>query len=245
MDKCVIITGASSGIGFALVKHFSDDGYDVVAVGRNSERTHAAISGLENARAWIGDITSSKACDDIINFAIKEFGRVDTVLNNAGIVFRQDVQTTTDQQWDDTIATNLSAPFYLSRAAMPELIKNKGSIINIASDWGLVGGKDALAYCASKGGLVLMTKAMALDHASDGVRINAICPGDVDTPMLETEAAQRGVDYKAAMISNNADSPTGRITTPDEVAALALYLASGIAAQITGAAIPIDGGNTA
>ena len=128
---------------------------------------------------------------------------------------------------------------------MPGLIKNKGSIINIASDWGLVGGKDAIAYCASKGGLVLMTKAMALDHAADGVRINAICPGDVDTPMLKYEAEQRGVDYNEAMLSNNADSPTGRITTPAEVAALAYYLSSDVAAQITGTAIPIDGGNTA
>lgn len=245
MRKCVIITGASSGIGAALVKLYAESDYNVVAVGRDTKRTHSSIKGHSNAKPWIGDITSSGACNDIISFAVAEFGRIDTLINNAGIVFRRDVLTTSDKQWDDTLATNLTAPFYLSRAAMPELIKNMGSIINIASDWGLVGGKDALAYCASKGGLVLMTKAMALDHAADGVRINAICPGDVDTPMLKTEAAQRGVAYSEAMLSNNAASPTGRITTPAEVAALAYYLSSDVAAQITGTAIPIDGGNTA
>ncbi len=245
MKKCAIITGASSGIGTALVQHYFENDYAIVAVGRNAERTQASIAGLAGSKAWIGDISSSSACNEIISFALNEFGRIDTLLNNAGIIFRQDVVSTTDQQWDETLATNLSAPFYLSRAAMPELIKNKGSIINIASDWGLKGGADALAYCASKGGLVLMTKAMALDHAADGVRINAICPGDVDTPMLKIEAAQRGVTYGEAMLSNNAESPTGRITTPQEVAALALYLSSDVAAQITGTAIPIDGGNCA
>lgn len=245
MDKCVIVTGASSGIGEALVTIYAEGGYNVIAVGRNPERTQSVIADLPNATAWVGDITSSEACNDIIRTALSTYGRLDTLVNNAGIIYRRDAANTSDQEWDDTIATNLSAPFYLSRAAIPELIKTKGSIINIASDWGLVGGKDAAAYCASKGGLVLFTKAMALDHAGDGVRINAICPGDVDTPMLVTEAAQRGVSYEEAMRSNNAESPTGRITTPAEVAALAYYLSSDVAAQITGTAIPIDGGNTA
>ena len=245
MKKCVIITGASSGIGESLVKEFAKNNYNIVAVGRNTDRTQASITGLKNAKAWIGDITSSKACDEIAAFALMEFGRIDTLINNAGIIFRCTTMTTTDQQWTETIATNLTAPFFLSRAALPELIKNKGSIINIASDWGLIGGTAALAYCASKGGLVLMTKAMALDHAREGVRVNAICPGDVDTPMLNKEAAQRGVNYDEAMANNNSDSPTGRITMPSEVAALAYYLASNAAAQITGTTISIDGGNTA
>ena len=245
MKKCVIITGASSGIGMSLVKTFSANGYNILAVGRDVKRTNDAILNAPSAKAWIGDITTSKSCNDIINFALKTFGRIDTLINNAGIIFRYDATNTSDQHWNETISTNLSAPFYLSRAALPALIKNKGSIINIASDWGLKGGKNALAYCASKGGLVLMTKAMALDHAADGVRINAICPGDVDTPMLQIEAKQRSVDYAEAMISNNLDSPTGRITMPSEVAELAYYLSSDIAAQITGTTISIDGGNTA
>lgn len=245
MKKCVIITGASSGIGKALVNTYSDNNYNVIAVGRDEKRTQLAVENKPNAKAWIGDITNSKKCDEIIKLALKEFGRIDTLINNAGIIYRYNANNTTDEQWHDSIATNLSAPFYLSRAALPALIKSKGSIINVASDWGLMGGKDALAYCASKGGLVLMTKAMALDHAAQGVTVNAICPGDVDTPMLKTEAAQRQVDYDQAMISNNSDSPTGRITLPSEVAALAFYISSDIAAQITGTTISIDGGNTA
>ena len=245
MKSCVIITGASSGIGTALVQRFAKNNYNIIAVGRDMKRTNASIKSIPNAKAWIGDISTSDNCNKIAKFTLEEFGRIDVVINCAGIIFRSDAPSTTDQQWEDTIATNLSGPFYLSRATLPELIKTKGAIINIASDWGLIGGKNALAYCASKGGMVLMTKAMALDHAADGVRINAICPGDVDTPMLEIEAAQQNVSYEQSLINNNSDSPTERITLPSEVASLAAYLASSEAAQITGTAIPIDGGNTA
>jgi NAD(P)-dependent dehydrogenase (short-subunit alcohol dehydrogenase family) len=140
---------------------------------------------------------------------------------------------------------NLDAPFFLSKAALPHLQETRGAIINIASDWGLQGGKRAAAYCASKGGLVLLTKGMALDHAAQGVRINAVCPGDVDTPMLVAEAIHDGLSHAQALEKYGRDSPSGRVTRADEVAALVLYLASDQAAQITGAAIPIDGGNTA
>lgn len=132
-----------------------------------------------------------------------------------------------------------------SGAAVPQLRASRGVIINIASDWGLRGGRKAAAYCASKGGLVLLTKAMALDFAADGIRVNAICPGDVDTPMLEQEAAVDGMSHPEALAVYGSQSPTGRVSTVDEVAALTLFLASAEAAQITGAAIPIDGGNTA
>ena len=140
---------------------------------------------------------------------------------------------------------NLSAAFFLSRAALPHLRKTRGVIVNIASDWGLAGGRDAVAYCASKGGMVLMTRAMALDHAAEGIRVNAICPGDVDTPMLYQEGAARGLGREEALEESAAASPTGAVTSPEDVASLAVYLASDAAKQITGAAISIDGGNTA
>jgi NAD(P)-dependent dehydrogenase (short-subunit alcohol dehydrogenase family) len=128
---------------------------------------------------------------------------------------------------------------------MPHLRQTKGVILNIASDWGLVGGKEATAYCASKGGMVLMTKAMALDHAHEGIRINAICPGDVETPMLYAEGAARGLGPDQALREAARASPTGKVTSAADVAALVVFLASDAASQITGAALPIDGGNTA
>ncbi len=251
--KVVVITGASSGIGAATARKFNEQGCKVVLAGRDEARlklvaeslTDSLTDALPVARTWTGDLTKSQACTDLIDFAILHYGRLDTLINCAGIIYRSTALDTSDLQWEETIAVNLNAPFYLSRAAIPNMLDDGGTILNIASDWGLQGGKLAAAYCASKGGLVLLTKAMALDHAKDKIRINAICPGDVDTPMLKTEAEQRGVDYQVAMSANNADSPTGRITLPDEVAALCVYLASDSAAQITGTAIPIDGGNTA
>jgi meso-butanediol dehydrogenase/(S,S)-butanediol dehydrogenase/diacetyl reductase len=244
-DKVVLVTGASSGIGAATAVAFSRAGYKVVLAGRNRERLESVESTFADALTWSGDLVGSEACTELVNFTISRFGRLDILINNAGIIYRRDALATTDAEWEHTLAVNLDAPFYLSRAAIPHMLGNGGVILNIASDWGLKGGTRAAAYCASKGGLVLLTKAMALDHAKDGIRINAICPGDVDTPMLQYEAAQRGVDYAAAMAENHADSPTGRITRADEVAALCVYLASDSAAQITGVAIPIDGGNTA
>ena len=245
MKKTVVITGANSGIGAGCAQLFSAEGYNVIMAGRNEAKTKAVAETIDNVTIWTGDLSSSKTCNSLIDFAIQTYGRIDTLVNNAGVIFRADAAGTDDDMWRETLTTNLDAPFYLSRAAIPHLIKTKGSIVNIASDWGIAGGKLAAAYCASKGGLVLLTKAMALDHAADKVNINAICPGDVDTPMLAFEAEQQGMDYETAMKEFNNDSPTGRVTTADEVAALVLYLASDVAAQITGTAIPIDGGNLA
>jgi len=167
------------------------------------------------------------------------------LVNNAGIYRPADAEHTTDDLWQETLEINLSAAFWLSRAAMPHLRERRGVIINMASDWGLQGGREAVAYCASKGGMVLMTRAMALDHALEGVRVNAICPGDVDTPMLYEAGAAHGLSAADALAECEAESPTGRVTSAADVASLVVYLASDAATQITGAAISIDGGNTA
>ncbi len=246
MSKVAIITGASSGIGAAAAAAFNRQGYKVVLAGRDEARLASAATNLnDDAVIWAGDLTSSEACNALVRSAITRFGRVDVLLNCAGVIYRYAAEDTTDSQWDNTMAVNLTAPFFLSRAVIPHMKTSGGVILNISSDWGLRGGDLAVAYCASKGGLVLMTKAMAVDHAKDNIRVNAICPGDVDTPMLKGESEQLGIEYKAAMIENNAASPTGRITKPEEVAALCLFLASDAAEQITGAAIPIDGGASA
>lgn len=240
-----IVTGASSGIGAAVVPALADAGYSILVAGRDAARTNAVCEGLDGAVAWTGDLRRSAACEALVAKCNELFGRLDVLVNNAGIYRPNAAEATSDEDWQETLDINLSSPFYLSRAALPLLRKARGAIINIASDWGIVGGREAVAYCASKGGLVLMTKAMALDHAGEGIRINAICPGDVETPMLYASGETRGRDPEEALAACNAASPTGRVTRPDEVAGLVVYLASDAARQVTGAAISIDGGNTA
>ncbi len=243
-QKTVIITGASSGIGAACVQSFAQAGYNVLATGRDATRTNDAIKGIERAHAWVGDLSDPSSTALLIDSALKEFGSIDALVNSAGIIYRANAEKTTDQMWTETMAVNVTAVFNLSRAALPYLRKTKGCIVNIASDWGLRGGKDAMAYCASKGAVVQMTRAMALDHAHEGIRINAICPGDVDTPMITREIKQQGLDMENALAQCHADSPTGRMTRADEIASMGVYLASDAARQITGAAISIDGGTS-
>jgi NAD(P)-dependent dehydrogenase (short-subunit alcohol dehydrogenase family) len=240
-----LVTGASSGIGAAMVAAFAVAGYRVLAAGRDASRLEAIIAKHDGVESWVGELDSSAACQQLADACQRHFGRLDVLVNNAGIYEPARAEDTSDDSWRRTLHINLDVAFFLSRASLPALRSSQGVIINIASDWGLFGGRQAVAYCASKGGLVLMTKAMALDHAAEGVRVNAICPGDVDTPMLHAEGASRGLDPAAALREAGESVPTGRVTRPDEVAALALFLASGAARQITGAAIPIDGGQTA
>lgn len=244
-ERIALVTGASSGIGAAIARRLAADGWQVLAAGRDEERTQALAAEAAAIRPWVGALATSADANRLVADCVRTFGRLDLLVNNAGIYEVADAEGTTDESWQRTIAINLSMPFYLSRAALPELRKRRGSIVNIASDWGLKGGANAVAYCASKGGLVLMTRAMAIDHAGEGVRVNAVCPGDVETPMLYRSGAIRGVDAKSALRQANAESRSGRVTTPEEVAAVVAFLASEEARQINGAAVPIDGGGLA
>ncbi|MDP9198460.1 MAG: SDR family oxidoreductase [Pseudomonadota bacterium] len=228
-----------------MARRLVADGFSVMAAGRDAARTRALETAIPGVRAWIGTLIASEACDQLVAACVKAFGGLNLLVNNAGIWHAATAEETTDAIWHETIACNLSSAFFLSRAAIPHLRRRKGAIINIASNWGLIGGPHAAAYCASKGGMVLMTRAMTIDHASEGVRINAICPGDVETPMLYRDGALRGLDREAALRESAAGSRSGRVTSPEEVAALVAFLASDAAAQINGAAIPIDGGNCA
>ncbi len=246
----VLVTGATSGIGTAIAREFAALGYGVMLAGRDEVRGAALRGELENGgarvSAWYGDLGAPAAARALMAATAAALGGLDVLVNNAGIIHRATAEETSERQWRETMAVNLDAVFFLSRAAVPLLReRGGGAILNIASDWGLVGGARAVAYCASKGAVVQLTRAMALDHAGENIRVNAVCPGDTDTPMLDAEALQRGHDPAAARRAAAAEAPTGRLTTPEEVAKLVAYLASEAARQITGAAIPIDAGNTA
>jgi NAD(P)-dependent dehydrogenase (short-subunit alcohol dehydrogenase family) len=237
-----LVTGASSGIGAAVAIAFADAGWSVMAAGRHEGRLEEVADVSEQISTWAGELEESDDCDELIADTVDEFGGLDCLVNAAGILMRGDAESTSDDDWRDTLAINLDVPFFLSRAAIPHLKRAPGSIINISSVWGLEAGDRAVAYCASKGGLILLTRAMALDYAKDGVRINAVCPGGVDTPMLVSETQELGENVEAFLEDVAAENPNGRIATPEDIAGLVLFLASDAASHMTGTAIPIDGG---
>ena len=243
--RVVLVTGASSGIGAAITIAFAEAGWDVMAAGRDEGRLEEVADVSDKIVIWAGELAESEDCDELLADTIDEFGQLDCLVNNAGVIMRGNVADTTDEDWRRTMAINLDVPFFLSRAALPYLLIAEGSIVNIASDWGLRGGERAVAYCASKGGIVQLTKAMAKDHAREGLRVNAVCPGDVDTPMLAAEAEASDMELAEYLEQAAEESVNGRVATPEEVAALTLFLASDTSAHINGAAIPIDGGGLA
>jgi len=243
--KAALVTGASSGIGAAVARRLARDGFTVLAAGRDAARTASMARKSPAIHAWLGDLSGSAACARLVGDAIAQFGRLDLLVNNAGIYLPSRAEDTSDENWERTLAVNLSTPFYLSRAALPHLRQCRGAIVNVASNWGLHAGPGAVAYCASKGGLVLLTKALAVDHAAEGIRINAVCPGDVATPMLFRDAEARGIDRDTVMRESAATTRSGRVTTPEEVAALVAWLASDESAQVNGTTILMDGGSAA
>ena len=238
----VLITGASSGIGAATAIEFAEAGWNVMAAGRDEGRLEEVADVSDRISTWAGDLVDAEDCDELVTDTIDEFGALDCLVNSAGILSRGNAEETSDEDWRDTMTINLDVPFYLSRAAVPHLLATDGSIINIASHWGIRAGPRALAYCASKGGLIQMTRAMALDYAAEGLRVNAICPGGVDTPMLAAGAEDTDVDVDGFLEMVADSSPNKRIADPIDIAALAVFLAGDAAKHITGTAIPIDGG---
>lgn len=244
----ILITGATSGIGAACARWFGARGAKVLLTGRDRDRGAERVSEIRSAGGTAefigGDVRDDAFCLSLIDSAESRWGGLDVLVNSAGVLYRADATQTTDSQWNTTLATNVSAVFYLCRAALPLMrMQRGGAIVNIASELGLVGARQSVAYCASKGALVMMTKAMALDHAREGIRVNAVCPGDTDMPVQPSGFSPLGVP--ASQAQGEVAVPMGRLGTVDEVAAAVGFLASDQAAFMTGVALPVDGGQTA
>jgi NAD(P)-dependent dehydrogenase (short-subunit alcohol dehydrogenase family) len=244
--KRVFITGGTSGMGEACAASFAAAGARVVINGRNHDRARAVINAARKSPGTIafvdGDIGSRKKCDLIVTEAVGVLGGLDIVVNSAGIIYHATAEKTTDEQWLETMNVNVNGMFYICRAALPHLKASKGTIVNIASDAALTGSAHLTAYCASKGAVLQMTRAMAIDYAPAGIRIVPICPGDVDTPMLRGEFRDRGLDADTGLRESAQAVPLNRVCTAQEVADMVLFACSDSARFITGYPLVMDGG---
>lgn len=244
--KVAIITGAGSGIGRACALAFAKEGAKVALVGRTKGKLDAVAKEIGNA-AFVqsGDISKKSDIESIVQATVEHFGALHVLVNNAAALIAGTAESHTEAEWDATFNTNVKGVWLMSRAAIPHMRNaGKGSIVNISSVIGLVGARNRLAYSASKGAVTLLTKAMALDHAPEQIRVNCICPGIVETELVERFISQ-APDPEAARKQRIALHPLGRFGKPEDIAPLAIYLAGDESAWVTGNAYPIDGGYTA
>jgi NAD(P)-dependent dehydrogenase (short-subunit alcohol dehydrogenase family) len=248
-NKVALITGGASGIGRATAILFAQEGAAVVLADINVEQGQSVVAEIEAAGGkaifFHCNVARADDCRAAVERTIAAFGGLHILFNNAGIIRRADVLGTTEEEWDRVMAVNVKSVFLMSKYAIPHMEKaGGGSIINTSSGWGMRGGGNAVSYCASKGAVTNMTRAMAIDHGAQNIRVNAVCPGDTDTPMLRSEARQLGQDEESFM-AEAAERPLRRYAQPLEIAQAVLYLASDTASYVTGAALVIDGGGLA
>lgn len=245
--KVVIVTGAKSGIGLATAVRFADEGARVVVADvreASQEASELAKRGAEAVFVQV-DVSNGSQVAALIEKTVAIFGRLDILVNNAGIEFAKKVTDTTEAEWERLMNVNLKGVFLCSKSAIPVMQRNGGGVIvNVASELGLVGGSEIAAYTASKGGVVQLTKAMAIDHASDGIRVNCIAPGPVSTPLLEEiiKSASNAEQERQSIVSKTL---LKRLARPEEIADVIVFVASDEASYMTGAIVSVDGGWTA
>jgi len=252
-NKIAIITGATSGIGKATALLFADQGADLVLTGRRSElgKTVETECRQKGVRCVFveADHTKERDCQRVVEVALREFNRIDILFNNAGIVTQGTADTTPEEVWQDTLNINVTAVWRMCRLVIPQMKKQgKGVIVNNGSDWSLVAGKNAFPYIMSKGAVGMMTKAMAIDYAREGIRVNAVCPGDTFVDRWTEEGYFKGSDpvtVEEAMQESSEYIPMGRFGKPEEIASAVLFLASDDSSFVTGHLLLVDGGNTA
>jgi NAD(P)-dependent dehydrogenase (short-subunit alcohol dehydrogenase family) len=248
-DRVALVTGSASGIGQAAALLFAQQGAAVSVVDLDQVGGQAmAQTILEGGGRAIfvrGDVSLAADCQRAVEETVGALGGLDILLNAAGVIRRATVLETSEEEWDRVMAVNLKSVFLLSKYTIPVMAQAGGGvIINVASGWGLVGGRKAASYCASKGAVVLLSKAMALDHGEQNIRVNCICPGDTETPMLLEEAKQVGEPIEDFLLEAR-QRPLGRIGSPEDIAQAALYLASDESSFVTGASLVVDGGGIA
>ena len=249
--KVAVISGGVSGIGFGAANLLAEFGAEVVLLDINGEQGEKAAQTIKDGgfRASFRkcDVTNDTNCREVIEGIDKEFGRIDILFNNAGVTVRKTIVELTEKEWDFVLGVGLKGTYLLSKYTIPIMARNGGgSIVNTGSGWGLKGGDKAAAYCAVKGGIVNLTRAMAIDHGYQNIRVNSVNPGDTDTAMLRDEGRQLGeTDIEKFLLDSAKGRPLERLGTPLDIAKAVLFLSSDLATWITGAALVVDGGGIA
>lgn len=248
-DKVAVISGGASGIGLGTAELLAEMGASVVMLDIQKEKGQQEAERLRSlgneAYFMHCDVTSAESCKQVAGELESKFGRLDILFNNAGVAVRKDTVELLEHEWDLAMNVTLKGVYMLSHNLIPLMrTTGGGSIINTGSGWSLKGGDNAISYCAAKGGVWNMTRAMAIDHGRDKIRVNCVCPGDIDTPMLRSECAQLG-ENEDAFMEEAADRPIQRVGQPIDVANAVLFLASDLSKWITGTHIVVDGGGIA
>jgi len=243
--RSVIVTGGASGMGAACARLFADAGAQVVIVDLNGDAAANVAAGI-GATVLAGDVTRSAFCDEAVAETVDRHGTLDALVNAAGTIVRADALGTNDDDWYRQFRVNVDGTFFMCRAAVRAMQPHgSGAIVNFGSIWGGTGGQGHTAYCAAKGAVHNLTRAMALDHARDGIRVNAVAPGEVDTPMLRAAGrATPATDEELAAMAERT-IPMARLAQPEEIARVVVFLASDQASYMTGAIVPVDAGYTA